>query len=353
LDTSHAHTAPERETSETAGSSWASANPSKDAFDAEIMALLGLSRFDGIGFKSLYRLGGREGIRRLLESKDVAAFDKAIAEAGAKFSVAAAGGDWAALLHNIRRHGTALAGDLTALGVGCAFEGDRCYPKAFADISSTTRPRWIFWRGDLSLLDRACLTIVGTREHSDAGEWLARYAVACAKEIDAPVISGLARGIDRIAHEWCLRLQLATISVMGTGILTVYPAKHAGLGEEIVQAGGLLLTEYLPDQAPSAENFVRRNQLQAALGRAVVPAEWAKKSGTAHTVRYARELLRPVFSVSLSGSLRASDAGDGDRHFAVPRDHAAFMDTLKAAVESRGRPVVPASVQFGFSFGEE
>jgi DNA protecting protein DprA len=353
LDTSYEHTAADRASPDTAGSSCASISPSKQAFDAEIMALLGLSRFEGIGFKSLYRLGGRERIRSLLESKDVAAFDKAIADAGGKFSVAAAGGDWAALRHNIWRHGTALAGELNALGVGCAFEGDRCYPKAFADISPAMRPHWIFWRGDLSLLDRACLTIVGTREQSDAGEWLARYAVACAKELNAPVISGLARGIDRTVHDWCLRLQLATVSVMGTGILTVYPAKHAGLGEEIVQAGGLLLTEYLPDQGPSAENFVRRNQLQAALGRAVVPAEWAKKSGTAHTVRYARDLSRAVFSVSLSGLRRAPDAGDGDRHFAVPRDHIGFVDALRAAVEKDGRPVVPTAVQFGFSFGDE
>ncbi|WP_158930001.1 DNA-processing protein DprA [Acidisphaera sp. S103] len=334
-----------------AGSSYAVPNVMRHGFDPEVMALLGLSRFDGIGFKTLRRLGGRDDIRRLLELRDALEFDRAISNAGGKFSLVAAGGDWSALRHNIWRRATELASELAALNVGCLFEGDRNYPQALLDIPARSRPHWIFYRGDLSLLDQACLTIVGTREPSDGGEFLARYAVGCARVLGAPVISGLARGIDKVVHEWCLKLRLPTVSVMGTGILSIYPAKHAGLGDEILKAGGLLLSEYLPDQGVSAENFVQRNRLQAALGRAVIPAEWASKSGTAHTVRFARDLERPVFSISLSGVLRTPDAGEGDKHFSLPHDHEAFMQSLNMATEV-GRPAAPEPTQYGFTFGD-
>ena len=155
------------------------------------------------------------------------------------------------------------------------------------------------------------------------------------------MISGLAYGIDRIVHEWCLNVGIPTVSILGTGILATYPAKHSGLADQIIAAGGLLVSEYMPQQGPSAENFVWRNRLQAALGRAVIPAEWAKKSGTAHTVRFARKLGRPVFGMSLTGVARAPDAGDSDRHFEIPRDHAMFAEALSSAL------ILPVPIPMG------
>src|SRR5262249_50326 len=112
------------------------------------------------------------------------------------------------------------------------------------------------------------------------------------------------------------------------------PARHVGLGQRIVKAGGLLLSEYLPDQGPSAQSFVWRNRLQAALGRVVIPAEWARKSGTAHTVRFAHKFTRPVLSISQSGVPRAWDAGEGDVHFELLADHAAFVETMASALHN-------------------
>jgi DNA processing protein len=203
------------------------------------------------------------------------------------------------------------------------------------------RPLWLFYRGDIGLLNRACVTVVGTRNPSDTGEFLARYAVSCAREFATPVVSGLAHGVDRIVHEWCLRIGLPTISVMGTGILNTYPVKHTGLSDKIVETGGLLLSEYLPEQGPSAQNFVWRNRLQAALGRVVIPAEWARKSGTAHTVRFSRKFKRPVFSLSPSGAPRAPDAGEGDTHFDLPRDHTRFLDAMASAINTNPDSIGP------------
>jgi hypothetical protein len=132
--------------------------------------------------------------------------------------------------------------------------------------------------GDLELLDRPSLAIVGTRDPTENGEFLARYAVSSRREAEAPVVSGLAYGIDRLVHEWCLNISLPTISVFGTGILAPYPAKHAPLSDAIVEAGGVVLTEYMPTQGPSGRQFVWRNRLQAAPSRATIPVEWKKKS---------------------------------------------------------------------------
>jgi DNA protecting protein DprA len=188
------------------------------------------------------------------------------------------------------------------------------------------------------------VTVVGTRDPTDAGEFLARYAVSCALEFPTPVVSGLAHGIDRVVHEWCLRINLPTISVLGTGMLNTYPVRHTGLGDRIVETGGLLISEYLPDQGPSAQNFVWRNRLQAALGRIAIPAEWARKSGTAHTVRFARKLKRQVFSLSASGVPRNPDAGEGDIHFDLPRDHTRFVDAMASAINAKSESTPTAQM---------
>ena len=101
-----------------------------------------------------------------------------------------------------------------------------------------------------------------------------------------------------------------------------------------MESGGLLLSEYLPDQGPYAQNFVWRNRLQAASGRVVIPAEWTRKSGTAHTVRFARKFKRPVYSLSPSGASRAPDAREGDTHFELPHDHTRFMEAMEAAIST-------------------
>jgi hypothetical protein len=118
------------------------------------------------------------------------------------------------------------------------FAGDPQFPSSVARMPEEMRPPWLFVAGDLELLERPSLAIVGTRDPTEDGEFLARYAVSCAKETEAPVVSGLAYGIDRLVHEWCLHISLPTISVLGTGILSTYPAKHAPLSDAILAAGG-------------------------------------------------------------------------------------------------------------------
>ena len=217
-------------------------------YDREAVAFLGISRLKGVGFQTLFNLGGRSGVAELLEARDVFEIAKRISAAPSGRS-----SSWDEFSRNIFALGNELADHLTSHRIRFLFGTDPRFPSTLSGLPDELRPpRWLFVAGDLELLERRAFAVVGTRDPAQDGEFLARYAVSCARELDAPVVSGLAHGIDRLVHEWCLHLSVPTISVLGTGILAPYPAKHVPLGNAILAAGGTLLTEYLPTQGPSA-----------------------------------------------------------------------------------------------------
>jgi DNA processing protein len=304
-------------------------------YDSETIAFLGISRLRGVGFQTLSGLGGREGIARILEGGDVSEITKRVSPPPSTVA------DWADFSRKILALGEELAESLTRKRVRFLFAEDAQFPPALACLPDDLRPQWLFIAGNLSLLQTPAIAIVGTRDPTEDGEFLAKYSVSCAREAEAPVVSGLAYGIDRMVHEWCLRIGLPTISVLGNGILAPYPAKHAPLSKAIIEAGGVVMSEYLPNQGPSANQFVWRNRLQAALGRATIPVEWNRKSGTAHTVRFSRKLGRPVIGVRIDGIAPNPEAGEPDLQFAVPREHTNLLEALKSALKA-GTPTKDA-----------
>lgn len=291
-------------------------------YDTEIVVFLGLGAVPGVGFRSLRRVGGRLGLRRLMESKNPRSVGIATDLA------------WEDFRQRVWSEGRRLAQSLNEKGVTFAFEGDPLYPVKLGDIEESKRPAWIFLRGNVALLAHPTVAVVGTRSPSPEGLFLAQYAVTVVRSLDSQVLSGLAKGIDGVAHEWSLRRGCPTISVLGTGILRPYPSSHADLGERIVSHGGLLISEYLPFDEPRKERFIERNRVQAALSDVVVAAEWTRRSGTAHTVRYAREMNRPVFGLAVEGGESAPDAGSADIDFNIPTDATAFRQALLEALDA-------------------
>jgi DNA protecting protein DprA len=295
-------------------------------YDREAVAFLGISQIKGVGFQTLKHLGGRAEIAELLDAQDPEEIIHRVSlPAGHNRRPVA----WEEFRQTIGRLGKEAVQPLVEKRVRFLFAGDPDFPGSLSRMPESLRPQWLFVTGDLQLLDAPSLAIVGTREPSKVGEFLAQYGVSTAREVGAPVVSGLAYGIDRMVHEWCLELGVPTISVLGTGILAPYPARHAPLSDAIVQAGGTVLTEYLPMQGPSGQQFVWRNRLQAALARATIPVEWKKKSGTAHTVRFSRTLERPVYGLQLIGARIDPEAGESDYQFTVPRDHASLREAIQ------------------------
>jgi len=141
------------------------------------------------------------------------------------------------------------------------------------------------------------VAIVGSRRPSPYGEAVAEQLAADLARAGVVVVSGLALGIDAAAHRGALAGGGVTVAVMGTGVDIVYPAAHSRLAEEIVAAGGALVSQFPDGTAPRRHNFPARNWTMAALSDAVVVVEAAEGSGALITADAALELHKEVLAV--------------------------------------------------------
>jgi DNA processing protein len=180
--------------------------------------------------------------------------------------------------------------------------GDQDYPTALSQCEDP--PLGLYLRASSSPAEifslRPMVAIVGTRDVSPYGSvWCRKIVQAMAEASVKPcIVSGLAFGVDGIAHSTALELGLTTIGVMATGIETVYPAQHRELASRIVSSPGSgLLTDYPLRSGPMALNFVRRNRIIAGLASSVTVIESRKKGGSLMTARYACDYNRDVFAV--------------------------------------------------------
>lgn len=141
------------------------------------------------------------------------------------------------------------------------------------------------------------LAVVGTREpYSTVARFLSRE-IQKLRDTQMIIVSGFARGIDRIAHEAAIAAGLPTIAVFGSGIHRTYPREHFHLRETILKNDGLLLSEFEPDDPPRGHHFVLRNRLIAALSHSLLVAQAPEKSGALITAAYALELDRVRYAI--------------------------------------------------------
>lgn len=261
----------------------------------ERIAFLALTTVSGVGFWSLHKIAqANYGFKETLRAPGAVGVEKLLA---------AAGYDGESGQESLWSEGIALARTLTGLGVRLVFKGEAEFPARLKVIPDA--PEWIFIQGLPENLTKPSVAIVGTRKPSDDGLFLTQYVLAVLAGIDCVTVSGLALGIDQTAHTSSIRYALPTVAVLGTGILQNYPKGSNELRDKILKAGGSIVTEYLPNQSYSAENFVRRNRIQAALCDVLIPTEWGIKSGTAHTVKFASRYEKRIVNLCLPGT-RAS-----------------------------------------------
>lgn len=213
--------------------------------------------------------------------------------------------DYIKLSHNINKESEkylAIGKDhyfsLKEQSISIILRGTAQYPSTLNDLKSP--PAWLFVQGDVKILqDAASIAMVGTREPSETGISAAKRLSTILVTRGCIILSGLAEGIDAVGHRTAVEYGAPTIAVIGHGINVIYPASTSDLRQEIVRQGGAIVSEYLPKDMYNRERFVQRNRIQAALSRVVAVVEGKAKSGTAHTVRFARELNRPLFGVRL------------------------------------------------------
>lgn len=158
----------------------------------------------------------------------------------------------------------------------------------------THPPIVVFGQGDLGLLDRPVVAIVGTRAHTEYGGTVAADLARGLGRAGVVVASGLALGIDARAH--AAALETGTLAVLGAGVDVVYPERNARL-QRAMGRHGLLLSEFLPGTPPEKDHFPRRNRIIAALALGVVVVEAPHKSGALITARQATEMGRDIMAV--------------------------------------------------------
>ncbi|MDX2261958.1 MAG: DNA-processing protein DprA [Gemmatimonadales bacterium] len=168
------------------------------------------------------------------------------------------------------------------------------YPASLRSIPDPPIALWV--RGRVDLLTRPAVAIVGSRDHSAYGEDVARRVAREAARAGIAVVSGMARGLDAVAHEAALAAHGATIGVLGTGADVVYPQQNWRLFQDVLDHG-LLVSELPPGSRPHAGAFPRRNRLISGLTQVTVIVEAAEGSGTMLTCASALEQGREVLVV--------------------------------------------------------
>ena len=170
---------------------------------------------------------------------------------------------------------------------------DSIYPKCLRNIPNS--PIMLYVEGNIDLLKSESIAIIGSRIASLNGKLLAEKFATELSSVGITIISGLAQGIDSIAHSFSYNKKGKTIAVLGTGINNIYPKNNIGLLNNILDNGGLVISEYSPNEKKQPEHFRNRNRIISGLSLGVIVIEAKRKSGTSITAKFAQEQGRPVF----------------------------------------------------------
>ncbi len=185
---------------------------------------------------------------------------------------------------------------------------DKDYPSRLKEIYDY--PPLIYVRGSLLPEDEWCLAVVGTRRATVYGRQVTEEIVADLAQSKITIVSGLAKGVDTVAHHSALEAGGRSIAIFACGLDTVYPSENANLARRIMQQGALI-SEYPLGTKPRADNFPRRNRIMSGLSLGVLVVEAGKTSGALITAHQALEQNREVFAIP--GSI-LSPASSGTNH---------------------------------------
>jgi DNA processing protein len=184
---------------------------------------------------------------------------------------------------------------VVAQGATIVSYGCREYPERLREIYDPPPVLWV--RGEVGLLSRPSIAVVGTRHPTPYGSGVAEMLSRDLAARRLLIVSGMARGIDSCAHKGALSARMPTLAVWGTGIDVVYPKENRKLAEEILASGGTVVSEVPMGTFPAPQNFPRRNRILSGLSVAVLVVEASENSGTRVTARCAAEQNRDLFAV--------------------------------------------------------
>lgn len=221
---------------------------------------------------------------------------------------------------------------------------DETYPRRLKDIDQP--PPVLYLRGSLLPADEWAVAIVGTRRITAYGRQVTEEIATTLARSGVTIVSGLARGVDSVAHKAALDAGGRTIAVLGSGVDVIYPNEHRLLAERMI-ASGALLSDYAPGTAPDGVNFPPRNRIISGLSQAVVVVEAGQKSGALITAEFAADQGRDVFAVP--GNINAPQSvgcnaliQQGARPLLQARDILEALDLTMVQEHRSARSLLPA-----------
>ena len=172
---------------------------------------------------------------------------------------------------------------------------DDDYPELLRNID--TPPFVLYYKGDRELLNSLCIGVVGSRKITNYGVMVTEKFTKELIKYGFTIVSGLAYGVDTLAHTETLKNKGKTIAVLAGGLDKIYPKANSHLADDIVKGGGLLVSEMPPNTRLEAHMFPIRNRIIAGLSKAILVTEAQETSGVMHTKNYALDYGRDVFAV--------------------------------------------------------
>ena len=253
-------------------------------------ALVWLDSFDFMTYKK------KEKILELAQKPSNLLLYSFYRENDAKIKTIVSDGEYNLLIHSLGDDAiNKLFENLSKLGICVTTKMSSDYPESLSNIS--TPPFVIYYKGDRSLMDKDCFAVVGTRHLTSYGKMTTEKFTKGLIDAGFIIVSGLASGIDTIAHRTTLDAGGKTIAVLANGLDQIYPPTNTALAKEIVEKGGLIISETRPYRKAESFLFPIRNRIIAGLSRGVLITEAQEKSGAMHTKNYALEYGKDVFAV--------------------------------------------------------
>ncbi|MGL6196184.1 MAG: DNA-processing protein DprA, partial [Thermoguttaceae bacterium] len=210
---------------------------------------------------------------------------------------------------------------------------DSRYPQVLRTIYDP--PAILYVKGEIKEHDALGVAVIGTRSMTSYGKKVTALLTRGLAQYGVTIISGLAKGIDGVAHKTALECDCRTVAVLGNGICRIYPKEHTALADKIAE-NGALISEYHPLMEPSKGTFPQRNRIVAGLALGVLVTEAPRKSGAMITARLANENGRDIFAVP--GNI---DSAASQGCHQLLRDGATLVESVDDILETLGPLLAP------------
>jgi DNA processing protein len=208
------------------------------------------------------------------------------------------------------------------------FIGDAAYPKRLLNCYDS--PTLLYYKGEADLNASKIIAVIGTRNHTDYGKQLTEKLITDLAELNITVISGLAYGIDGIAHKAAIKNNLPTVGVLAHGLDQVYPSQHAALAKDMIKQHGGLLTEFRSKTNPDKHNFPARNRIVAGMSDATIVIETGIKGGSMITAELANGYNKDVFAYPG----KVTDSKSGGCNYLIKNNKAVLLSDAQELIEA-------------------